>query len=190
MICIAGNLPVLQIGRYQVTSYSTQWIRRAIDKAAQRASQEDFAFTDDIYEGVVHYLENKCPLRLLKIEDLYKRVTHMLNRIGYGSIAEALEPIAPPVTISLERAAEEAGNGFELAFFKALQEELGDLKDKGASEVYFSHIEECVKRLLQTSDWNTACESLSAEILIWLQSAGTQPENQGFRIRATLKQFA
>ena len=189
MICIAGNLPVLQIGRYQVTGYSTQWIRHAIDQAAHRASLDDFAFTDDIYEGVVHYLENKCPLRLLKIEDLYKRVSHMLSRIGYATIANALEPIAPPVTISLERAAREAGTGFELAFFKELQHELNDLKATGATDVYFSHIEECVHVLRQTESWDKHCEDLAADILYWLQKVGTKPEHQGHRIRASLKQL-
>ena len=59
MICIVGNLPVLQVGHYQVTGYSTQWIRKAIEQAAARAQQEEFAFTEDIYEGVIHYLEHK-----------------------------------------------------------------------------------------------------------------------------------
>lgn len=190
MICIAGNLPVLQIGRYQVTGYSTQWIRSAIDQAAHRACLDDFAFTDDIYEGVVHYLENKCPLRLLKIEDLYKRVSHMLSRIGYATIANALEPIAPPITISLERAARDAGSGFELAFFKELQCELSELKETGATDVYFSHIEECVHILRQTDQWDKQSDELAADILDWLEKLGTKPEKEGYRIRVNLKQFA
>lgn len=190
MICIAGNLPVLQIGRYQVTGYSTQWIRHAIDQAAHRACLDDFAFTDDIYEGILHYLENKCSLRLLKIEDLYKRVSHMLSRIGYATIANALEPIAPPVTISLERAALDAGSGFELAFFNCLQCELSELKQTGATDVYFSHVEECVQILRQTKSWDHSCDELSADILDWLQKVGTRPERDGYRIRASLKQLS
>ena len=190
MICIAGNLPILQIGRYQVTGYSTQWIRHAIDQAAHRACLEDFAFTDDIYEGVVHYLESKCSLRLLKIEDLYKRVSHMLSRIGYATIANALEPMAPPVTISLERAARDAGCGFELAFFKDLQNELRELKQTGATEVYFSHVDECVRILRQTDKWDRKCEELAADILDWLEKVGTRPERDGYRIRISLQQLS
>lgn len=189
MICIAGNLPVLQVGRYQVTGYSTHWIRIAIEEAAERAQQEEFAFVEDIYEGVIHYLEHKCALRLLKLEDLYKRIAFMLSRIGYGSIANALQPIAPPVTISLERAARDAGEGYELAFYKELQNELFNLKDTGATEVYFSHVEECVHILSRTEEWDTRCEDLEANILDWLKKVGTKPEKQGYRIRASLKEL-
>jgi hypothetical protein len=189
MICIVGNLPVLQVGHYQVTGYSTQWIRKAIEQAAARAQQEEFAFTEDIYEGVIHYLEHKCSLRLLKIEDLYKRLAHMLSRIGYGSIANALVPIAPPITISLERAARDAGTGYELAFFKELQDELHQLKKTGAHDVYFSHVEECIQILKQTETWDDSCKELEADILDWLAKVGTHPQRQGYRIRANLKQL-
>ena len=189
MICIVGNLPVLQVGHYQVTGYSTQWIRKAIEQAAARAQQEEFAFTEDIYAGVIHYLEHKCSLRLLKIEDLYKRLAHMLSRIGYGSIANALVPIAPPITISLERAARDAGTGYELAFFKELQDELHQLKETGAHDVYFSHVEECIQILKQTETWDESCKELEADILDWLAKVGTHPQRQGYRIRANLKQL-
>jgi hypothetical protein len=190
MICIVGNLPVLQVGRYQVTGYSTHWIRKAIEQAAVRAHQDDFAFTEDIYEGVIHYLENKCSLRLLKIEDLYKRISHMLSRIGYEQIAKAIIPVAPPVTISLERAARDAGDGYELAFFKELQDELFELKQTGATDVYFSHVEECVCILKQANNWNDECKELEADIIDWLAKVGTRPERQGYRIRACLQQLA
>ena len=189
MICIVGNLPVLQVGRYQVTGYSTQWIRKAIEQAAVRAQQEEFAFTEDVYEGVIHYLEHKCSLRLLKIEDLYKRLAHMLSKIGYGSIANALIPIAPPITISLERAARDAGDGYELAFFKELQDELHLLKETGADDVYFSHVEECIHILKQTKIWDDSCKRPEAYIVDWLAKVGTRPQRQGYRIRANLKQL-
>lgn len=190
MICIVGNLPILQVGRYQVTGYSTQWIRTAIEQAAQRAHQYDFAFTEDIYEGIIHYMEHKCSLRLLQIEDLYKRISHMLNRIGYGAIANALEPVAPPVTISLEKAAHQAGEGYELAFYSTLQEELKELKNTGAIDVYFCDIKECVHVLAgEPKKWDESCHELEANIMDWLQKAGTAPERQGYRIRASLKQL-
>ncbi|GAA5496270.1 hypothetical protein SAMN02745181_2586 [Rubritalea squalenifaciens DSM 18772] len=190
MICIVGNMPVLQIGRHQVSGYDTRCIHSSIEKAADRAGLGDFAFVDDVYDGVIHYLEKTCPLRLLRIEELYERVRHMLKRIGYASIAFSLEPEAPAVTISLERAARDAGLGFELAFFKELQEELNELKGYGASEVYFCDIESCVRILKQCEDWNEDCAHLEADILDWLQKVGTQPERQGYRIRANVRNLS
>lgn len=187
MICIVGNMPVLQIGRHQVTGYDTRCIHRSIEKAAKQAGLGDFAFVDDVYDGIIHYLEKTCPLRLLKIEDLYERVKHMLKRIGYASIAYSLEPEAPAVSISLERAARDAGLGYELAFFKELQDELSELKNCGASEVYFNDLESCVRILRQTEEWNDECMNLEADILDWLKKVGTTPEREGYRIRANVR---
>lgn len=113
----------------------------------------------------------------------------MLSRIGYGSIANALEPLAPAVTISLERAARDAGDGYELAFFHELQTELLELKSTGATDVYFSNVEECVHILKQTDTWTSDCIELEADIIDWLKKVGTQPQRQGYRIRASLKQL-
>jgi len=110
MICLVGKLPVLKIGRHQVPVYGTEWIDRALARAAESANRADFPFIDDIRDGVLHYLEHKCPWRLLPIEDLFARMKRMLCRIGCEEIAKNLEPLAPPIKVSIARAAREAGN--------------------------------------------------------------------------------
>lgn len=186
MICIAGNMPVIQVGDYQVTNYDTFWIRRAIQGAADRSNHPEFAFVDDIYEAVVYYLENQCSLRLLKLESLYERIRHMLKRIGCESIANALRVEAPPVTISLEKAAVEAGNGYELAFYQILQNEMRKLKKMGAQEVFFGHIRESILVLKQCKEWSGSCELLEKDIMLWLKKEGTKPQRLGYRIRCEL----
>ena len=93
---------------------------------------------DEIRLGIEQYLETKCPLRLLPLGDLYDRMRRMLVRIGCETIADKLEPLAPPVTLSLPRFAKDAGNGFELAFFGALKDELAHLRSAGAEEIRFT----------------------------------------------------
>jgi len=189
MICIAGNMPVIQVGDYQVTNYDTLWIRKAIQTAAERAQQSEFDFIDDIYEGVIYYLEHQCSLRLLQIEDLYERIRHMLRRIGCENIAQSLEIEAPAVTISLEKAAVEAGNGYELAFYQILQQQMRDLKKIGAQEVFFAHIRESILVLKQTQEWTEECEYLEQDMMLWLKKEGTKPQRQGYRIRCELSKL-
>ena len=105
MICLVGKLPVLKIGSHQVPVYGTEWIDRALARAAESANRADFPFIDDIRDGVLHYLEHKCPWRLLPIEDLFARMKRMLCRIGCEEIAKHLEPLAPPIKVSIARAA-------------------------------------------------------------------------------------
>lgn len=168
MISLIGNRPALQIGRYQVIDYDTAWIDAALRRAACAADHEDFPFLEDIRSGIEKYLETKCPLKLLHLEDLYDRMRRMLVKIGCERIAEKLEPLAPPVTVSLVRAAIEAGNGFELAFFERLRAELTELRDSGAEEIRFTGLKESALILRGTDKWNKHCEAMHREIHAFL----------------------
>ena len=169
MIPLIGNPPALQIGRYQVIDYDTAWLDDALCRAARAADHEDFPFVEDIRSGIVKYLETKCPLKLLALEELFDRMRRMLVKIGCERIAEKLEPLAPPVTVSLVRAAMEAGNGFELAFFETLRFELSGLRAAGAEEIRFTGLRESSLILRGSSKWNKQCEILHSEIEAFLR---------------------
>ena len=95
MICLVGNRPVLQVGNHQIVGYGVDWIETALNRASVAADRDDFPFINDIRDGIVHYLENKCPLRLLPIEDLYARMSRMLERIGCAAISDHLKILTP-----------------------------------------------------------------------------------------------
>ena len=164
MISLNCNRPALQIGRYQVIDYDTDWLDDALRRAAASAGHEEFPFVEEIRSGIVRYLETKCPLKLLQLEDRFDRVRKMLVKIGCERIAEKLEPLAPPVTVSLVRAAMEAGNGFELAIFETLRVELTELRLAGAEEIRFTGLRDSSLILRGTGKWNKHCESLLGEI--------------------------
>jgi len=164
MISFIGNRPALQIGRYQVIDYDTAWLDDALRRAALAADHEDFPFVEEICDGIVEYLETKCPLRLLQLDDLFARLRKMLVKIGCTPIAEKLEPLAPPVTVSLVRVAMEAGNGFELGFVETLRSELANLRSAGAEEIRFVGLRQCILILRGAQHWNKGCEMLMQEI--------------------------
>lgn len=164
MISFIGNRPAIQIGRYQVLDYDTSWLDIALQRAALAAEHEDFPFVADIRTGIIQYLETKCPLKMLSLEDLFEKMRKMLIKIGCERIAEKLQPLAPPVTVSLVRAAMEAGNGFELAFFETLRTEISDLRKAGAEEIRFIGLRESSMILRGASKWNKHCEVLLEEI--------------------------
>ncbi len=172
MICIVGNRPVLQIGSHQVSGYGTQWLRDMIIRGAEAAGREDFPFVDDILSGILHYLEHKCSLRVLTVEELHARIRRMLERLGCEAIAQNLPLLAPPITLSLVRAAKEAGNGFELAFFNQVHEEIEELKMHGVEELCFTGTRDCVRILRGVKNWSPACDYLHREILTFLQTFG------------------
>lgn len=150
--------------------YDTAWLDDALRRAANAADHEDFPFITDIRGGIEQYLETKCPLKLLQLEDLFERVRMMLVKIGWERIAEKLELLAPPVTVSLVRTAMEAGNGFELAFFENLRVELAELRSVGAEDIRFTGLRESSLILRGSAKWNKQCDVLLAEIEMFLKS--------------------
>lgn len=165
MISYIGNRPVLQIGPYQVADYDVAWLDGALRRAASKADHEDFPFVEEICAGIVQYLETKCPLKLLHIDDLYAKLRRMLVQVGLRPIADHLEPVPPPVTLSLvQPALAAADNGFELAFFNALRDDLQALRGVGAEEIRVVGLRPSVLILRQTQAWNRACDTLLKEI--------------------------
>jgi hypothetical protein len=163
-----GTRPAIQVGRHQVLHYDTSWLGDALRRAADAAERHDFPFVDEIRIGIEKYLETKCSLKLLSLEDLFERMRHMLTRIGCESIAEKLEPLAPPVTLSLVHAAMEAGSGYELAMFSSLRKELKELREAGAEEIRFTGLKESVLLLCGVSKWDARCDATYADIRLFL----------------------
>lgn len=169
MIALIGNRPVLQVGRHQVPDYDTAWLGRALQRAARAADLESFPFIDEIREGIEEYLESRCALELLPLTALYARLRQMLETIGCASIADKLEPVAPPVTLCLAHAARRAGNGFELAFFQQLRSELEELREAGVEEIHFVHLRESIQLLCGVDDWKPQCDRLLGEIRSFIE---------------------
>ncbi len=179
MISFIGNRPALQIGPYQVLEYDTVWLESAIRRAALAADQADFPLVSEIRNGIELYLENNCPLRLLNLDDLFERMRKMLIKIGCERIADKLEPLAPPLTVSLVDTAIQAGNGFELVFFEKLRAVIAELQDVGAEDIRFVGLRECALILRGQNKWTKQCDALLAEITVFLESRLVHSENRG-----------
>jgi hypothetical protein len=168
MICFIQNRPALQIANHQVFDYDTAWLDTALERAARAADVENFPFVADIRSGVVRYLETRCPLQLMPIADLYDRMRRMLIKIGCQHIADQLRPLAPPVTVCLHKAAQEAGPGFELGFFESLRRELIRLRAAGVEEIRFAGLHAGAMVLCGVEVWDPCCARLQHEMEAFL----------------------
>lgn len=191
MIALIGNRPAIQVGNYQVHDYDTAWLGHALKRAAAAADHDDFPFLDEIRKGVEEYLESKCSLSLLPLHTLYERMRKMLEMIGCHLIAEQLEPIAPPVTLSLPHTARRAGNGYELAFFECLRSELNELRGIGAEEIRFTGLKESVLLLRGREKWDKECDQLLTEVrsFLWNQHRDFHDPSRPLRLQVEGERF-
>lgn len=150
--------------------YDTAWLDDAILRAAKAADQNDFPFVTEIRSGITQYLEEACKLRLLHLHELFEKVRKMLVKIGCQHIADHLQPLAPPLTISLVHAAMEAGSGYELAFFETLRTELEELRSHGVEKIHFTGLRECVLILRSAKKWDKRCDAVLGEIEAFLKT--------------------
>jgi hypothetical protein len=103
----------------------------------------------------------------------------MLMKIGCVKIADELKPLAPPLTLSLVESANEAGNGFELAFFERLRAEIGELREAGAEKIHFTGLRESSLILQGSTKWNKHCERMLGEMDAFLRKCGCDPLEDG-----------
>ena len=170
MICLSGNLPALKIGHHHVVGYETDWIEEALNRAASACHRTDCPFIADIRDGILHYLEKRCSLRVFAIEDLYSRMRAMLRKIGCDDIAHHLSPLAPPVTVSLIGPARKAGRGFEADFFRSLGDEIRLLQKAGAEFIHLCDIDESIIFLRGPEASSVSRTQLRREITSFLES--------------------
>ena len=169
MICLSGNLPPLKVGRQKVVGYQTDWIERALARAAEAGGHQDCPFLECISEGVLHYLQHHCTFQLFPIEALYDRMRGMLRKIGCPDIADHLAPLAPPVTVSLVGPARLAGPKAKETLFEILNEEIRLLQQSGAELIRFCDLDAGVQILHDDPDDLESALNLKHEITVFLE---------------------
>ena len=164
MICLTSKLPILQVGSHQISDYDTDWLHRAIQDGLIQAEIDTPEIANDIYQGVLHYLQNDCPWIPLKIEDLYKKVTKLMGKIGLEKAQSHLPIYYPEIRISVAKILVEIQCPMEIALMKSLQQEITTLKDYGVEQIVLEEIKEAVTTIMPTKRWNKKKQSLHDEI--------------------------
>lgn len=168
MIALPAQLPLLRVGRYEVTTYGQDWLEENIRDAARAAGQGDWWFTPDIVRSLMIYLRERFPGTTITLEELTGKIRSILEKIGFTDIGDRVALTPPALSLSLDDLAREAGEGFELRFFQLLDARLQELSDLGASAVALTASHDGVKRLCAAKYWTQTCRRLEREISIFL----------------------
>ncbi len=166
MIAFRDNLPVITLGNGRVVVFEREWLCRALGVAANRAGHPKWWLAEHVAKSVQLWLEQlgentpTVPVALLT-----RAVRGALQAIGYAEVGECFEAVSPFTRISLVEVAEQAGDGFELAFFNGLGERLREVLELGGSYCELHGLESCVKRLRRKRAWGRDCAVLQAEIV-------------------------
>jgi hypothetical protein len=145
-------------------------------KPATRAGGSRITFT----ESITFYLRLRNDEPVVPFDQLSQTVRYVLKVIGYKEIIPFFSPAPPPISFSLVEIAEEAGAGYELAFFDRLEKRITAIVNTGTDSVQLVGLQQCVKHLRGAKTWTRACDSLREEVVCFVReklAAGGEREH-------------
>lgn len=163
MISLPHALPYIRIGTSSLALCEPDWLAETLANAADGTDVPPW-MAQDISRGVESYLANHYKGSVIDSEDLFARIERTLAALGLEHVAAKIDKTPPPVRISLSELARRAGSGYELAFFRLLEEQLLSAAAGGATVVEVHGVRNGVRRLVATKKWTGRCERLLAEI--------------------------
>lgn len=180
MISLPHALPYIRIGSSSLALCEPEWLSDTLSNAACGTDVPDW-MARDISRGVESFLANHYKGSVIDSDDLFARIEKTLASLGLDHVAAKIDKTPPPVRISLSELARRAGSGYELAFFRLLEDQVQSAASGGASLVEVHGLNRGVRRLVSTKKWTARCETLKREITAFVAEmrgriAGIRPD--------------
>lgn len=172
MIALPQAMPFIRIGASSLALCQADWITETLTKATAGTDVPSW-MAEDISKGVERFLTRHYCGTVIDSDELFDRIEKTLSNLGLSDVAENIDKTPPPVRVSLSELARRAGSGYELAFFRLLDEQLRSAASGGASRVECHGIRACVKKLSATKKWTRRCDQLHSEIIHFVDSTGS-----------------
>lgn len=169
MVAFKEEFPYLRCDSGQLFEFNRDWLHEAITRAADKAGYPSWWLTDHVTESIAFYLRLRTDESVVALSQLSQTVRYVFKVIGYKEIIPHFTPAPPPITISLLDIAQEAGTGYELAFFDLLEKRMNTLIETGSDTLHLCSLQLGVKHLRRTKMWSRACDVLREEIACFVR---------------------
>lgn len=174
MIGFRDSLPVIVLEDRRVIAFDCGWLARVLALAAKRAGHTEWPLAPHVAESVNEWLRTLTDRPSMSADTFTRAVREALKAIGFPEIGERFAEVSPYARISLVEIAQQAGNGFELAFFATLDQRLREVVSAGGSYCELHGLGQCVKVLSHRRRWSSACDELRAEIVAFARRHAAQ----------------
>ena len=169
MVAFKEEFPYLRCDSGQLFEFDRAWLHAAITRAADQAGYPSWWLTDHVTESIAFYLRLRSDEPVVAFSQLSQTVRYVLKVIGYKEIVPYFEPALPPITISLLEIAQEAGAGYELAFFDHLEKRINALVGIGIDSLRLRGLQPCIKHLQGAKAWSRGCDRLREEVVCFVR---------------------
>lgn len=186
MIALRDSLPLLRQSENEHCAIRKEWICFCLFRAAEKAGHRRWWLAEHVTASVLYYLSKTYENNVVTPKQLRNIVVYALQAIGYAEIALRLDAVVPPFELSLSDLAEEAGPGYELAFFQLLRERIQSAFCDRTSSLEIYGLQSCVRHLQSAKTWSRGCSLLRSEIVNFLR-AHLERANMKIDIHLTIR---
>lgn len=165
MIAFPNDLPLVRLADGDCLAFERGWLVRSLITAARKAGYPHWWLSEHVAQSVTEFLRTEHERPVVAATQLEQAVQSVLQVIGYSDVGRHFAVGRPLVRIFLVDLAQEAGAGYELAFFELLRGRLDDALESRAPHVELCGLERCVKLLRSRKLWSRDCEMLRGEIV-------------------------
>jgi hypothetical protein len=169
MVAFKEEFPYLRCDSGQLFEFDRTWLHAAITRAADQAGYPSWWLTDHVTESIAFYLRLRNDEPVVAFSQLSQTVRYVLKVIGYKEIVPYFTPAPPPISISLLEIAQQAGAGYELAFFDQLEKRISTLLSIGTDSLRLCGLHACVKHLQGAKGWTRGCDRLREEVVCFVR---------------------
>lgn len=174
MIALLDGMPMVKLPDGRNTLFDKGWIISALKASAERAGHRNWWLAEHIAESVTLYLKRDFESNSVGIPNLEGAVHEVLGSLGFPEIAEAFRLPEPPIHLSLTDLAQEAGEGYELAFFGLLESRLRRVAGSHAARLEIHDLSPCLKLLGGRRGGRYYREGLRGEIVGFIREFGAR----------------
>jgi len=175
MICLRNNMPLVVLGESggeddDIVEFENDWLALSLVEAALQAGHGDNWFhAQGVAKSVALHLELDFDGTVVTLAQITALAKNAVSAIGYKDIARRLHLAAPPMRISLDDVARDAGQSYELRFFDILRTRLQQAAANRRVEIH--NVRDGILRLGRSRKWSARCKRMLAEIVGFVQGA-------------------
>lgn len=147
MIALRHGIPLIIDSHGLPANFNKQWIKEALDHAAQQAGHDYCCLGIALTDAIVIYLQQEFKETVIKVSELEEVVQTLLTSLKHDHIADSFFLPDPPIYFSLVDLVLEAGTGYELAFFKLLRTRLEQIAESSSLRLEIGDLQPCLRLL-------------------------------------------
>ena len=160
MVAFKYSLPLIQNEQGLAVAFESDWLKAALDHAAQKAGYDGWWLSDEFSAAIAQYFRQDYVRSVIELSKLERVVRATLRDVGYEEIAARFRVVNPFQSISLAECLKASIDERKSTFFQRLAERIEAMHAAKVRHFHFYDLQTCVQKLLEEEAasvwWNTS----------------------------------